>query len=280
MKCKRFPTSLIVVAMLGFIAVTGAADAPAPATEDTSKRSAAPASSPARTGSKKLAHVDDLEGKRIGALQGSAHVEYVERTWPQGNAAAIQHAGGSRARRQDRQSRCGVERRRAPAGNAARRQNPGRLGASLFSFPEGVGFRKGNSVLREQFNRFLAELKQSGIHADMVDRWMESNVTDSPAIPDAASSGELVVGVSDGALPFMAVKDNKLIGFEIELAERFGAYLGRKVRFSQIDFSGLIAAVATGKVDMIVAAIFITDERKQSIDSPTPTTRRRQERSA
>src|SRR6185295_17693402 len=109
-----------------------------------------------------------------------------------------------------------------------------------------------------------------GIHADMVDRWMERNVTEMPVIANPGSNGELVVGISDGGLPFVAIKDGKLIGFEIELSERFAAHLGKKVRFSQVDFSGLIAAVATGKVDMIVAAIFITDERKQSINFSDP----------
>src|SRR6185295_19452556 len=30
----------------------------------------------------RLTQVDDLKDKRIGALQGSAHVGYVEKTWP------------------------------------------------------------------------------------------------------------------------------------------------------------------------------------------------------
>jgi polar amino acid transport system substrate-binding protein len=266
----RFAASLVVLAMLGFVAASGSTEATAPAIEGTSKRSAAAAASVQATESKKLEHVDDLAERRIGVLQGSAHVEYVEKTWPR--ATLLQYntpadlllavkAGKVDAALSDAE----------PLREMLRRDKTlGVLGESLSSFPEGVGFRKDNNVLLEQFNRFLAELKQSGIHADMVDRWMERNVTDMPAIPNAGSSGVLVVGVSDGSLPFMAVKDNKLIGFEIELAERFGAHLGRKVRFSHIDFSGLIAAVATGKVDMIVAALFITDERRQSIDFSDP----------
>src|SRR6185295_17874734 len=30
----------------------------------------------------RLAHVDDLQDKRVGALLGSAHVDYVRKTWP------------------------------------------------------------------------------------------------------------------------------------------------------------------------------------------------------
>ncbi len=104
----------------------------------------------------------------------------------------------------------------------------------------------------------------------MVDRWMEKAGTVMPAIPNPGPNGELVVGISDGGLPFLAIVDNKLIGFEIELCERFAAHIGKKVRFSNMDFSALIAAVAAGKVDMIVSAIFITDERKQSINFSDP----------
>jgi polar amino acid transport system substrate-binding protein len=266
---KRFAISLIVVAILGFIATCRAAE-PAASAQDTSERSAASAASPEGTGSKKLAHVDDLDGRRIGALQGSAHVEYVEKTWPR--ATLLQYntpADVLLAVKTEKVDAALID--AEPLREMLRADRTlGVLGERLFSFPEGVGFRKGNRVLLEQFNRFLAELKRSGVHADMIDRWMERNVTDMPVIANAGSGAALVVGVSDGALPYMAVKDNKLIGFEIELAERFGAYLRRKVEFRQIDFSGLIASVATGKVDMIVAALFITEERKQSIDYSDP----------
>jgi len=218
----------------------------------------------------KLAHVDDLKDKRVGALLGSAHVEYVEKTWPR--ATLLQYGSPADLLLAVKTGRVDAALSDSESLREMLRQDDtlGGLGDTLFSFPEGVGFGKENTRLREQFNRFLAELKKSGVHADMIDRWMERNVTDMPVLQNAGTGGELVVGISDGTLPFAAVKDGRLIGFEIELAERFGAHLGRKVRFSNIDFSGLIAAVASGKVDMIVSAIFITEERKQSIAFSDP----------
>jgi len=41
------------------------------------------------------------------------------------------------------------------------------------------------------------------------------------------------------------------------LAERFAASIGKEVKFSQMPFGALIAANATGKVDMIAASIFV-----------------------
>jgi polar amino acid transport system substrate-binding protein len=66
------------------------------------------------------------------------------------------------------------------------------------------------------------------------------------------------------------LKENKVIGFDIELSERFGAYLGKEVKFADMDFGSLIAAVSTGKVDMICSTLYITEERKKQIDFSDP----------
>jgi polar amino acid transport system substrate-binding protein len=264
---------LIVLTLLGCVAGSGTAAAPAPGTDGTVTREppAAPAVADAPKGTAPgLASVDDLKDKRIGALQGSAHVEYVEKTWPR--ATLLQYNSPSDLVLAVKTGKVDAALSDAEPLREMLREDRtlGVLGESLFSFPEGVGFRKDNTALLLQFNRFLAQLKQDGVHADMVDRWMEKNITDMPAIASPGTGGELVVGISDGGLPFVAIKDGKLIGFEIELAERFAAHLGKRARFSQIDFSGLIASVATGKVDMIIAAIFITEERKRSISFSDP----------
>src|SRR5688572_12158162 len=223
----------------------------------------------ARTGTK-LEHVDDLKDKRIGVLLGSAHVDYVTKHYPR--ASLLQYSSPADLILAVKTGKADAALSDSEPLREILRQDDtlGVLGDNLFSFPEGAGFSKDNPVLLAQFNEFPAKLKRDGIHADMVDRWMEKNATQMPAIANPKSNGVLVVGISDGTLPFAAVKDNRLIGFDIELAERFAAHLGREIRFSQMDFSGLIAAVATGKVDMIVSAIFITDERKLSINFSDP----------
>ena len=146
----------------------------------------------------------------------------------------------------------------------------GLLGDSLFTFDVGVGFKKDNQALRDQFNQFLAEIKQNGVHRDMVRRWMEKGDTRMPVIENAKKNGVLVVGVSDAGMPFTAVKHNRLVGFDIELSERFAAYLGKEVKFANMDFGSLIAAVSTGKADMICSSIYVTEERKKQINFSDP----------
>ena len=137
--------------------------------------------------------------------------------------------------------------------------------------PIGMGFQKDNDALREEFNAFLKEIKGNGVYDDWAKRWFEDGSTDMPAVPNKKNNGKLVVGiVSDKGMPYAVIKDNQLIGSDIELVERFGAYLGKEIIYSDMDFGNLIAAVSTNKIEMIASTLMITEERAQQIDFSDP----------
>ena len=145
------------------------------------------------------------------------------------------------------------------------------LVTDVFKNPVGVGFNKENGALREQFNQFLAESKSNGVYDDWYQRWIKDGKYEMPVIENPGTNGQLVVGmVSDKGLPFTVIKDNQLIGSDVELVYRFGAYLKKEVVISDMEFASLIAAVSTKKVDMIVSTIMITEERKKQIDFSDP----------
>jgi polar amino acid transport system substrate-binding protein len=146
----------------------------------------------------------------------------------------------------------------------------GILKANVERNPIAMGFKK-NGELRDRFNTFLQESKTSGVYEDMVKRWMTEGRTDMPAIKNPKNNGRLVVGVvSTKGLPFCTIKDNRLVGFDIELAERFAAYLGKELVLEDMEFSSLIHALEGNKIDMIASTLSITEERKKQIDFSDP----------
>ena len=148
------------------------------------------------------------------------------------------------------------------------RKNPefGLLGKPLFSTPMGVGFSKNRADLRVAFDRWLAENRANGTYDAMKRRWMDEGATQLPPLPQGGGRGTLIVGTMSAGLPFVAVHNGELVGFDIEMIRRFAASLDMDVRFTDMQFGALIPALAAGKVDMISASIAITDERKQQID--------------
>jgi polar amino acid transport system substrate-binding protein len=229
-----------------------------------------PAGAPPADDRAKLSSVADLDGKRIGVLLGSAQDTYATQTYPR--ATVLQYQTPS-----DLVLAVRTEKVDAGFYDAAPLQDVLRQDATLaqldepvFSFPVGVGFHKDRAALREQFDGFLADLRRTGVYDDMVRRWVQSGDTTMPAIGGTRSDGTLVVGVSDVGLPFAAVKDNTLIGFDIELADRFAAHLGRTLTLANMEFGSLIASLLSGKTDLIASSIFITAERSRQIDFSEP----------
>ncbi len=218
----------------------------------------------------KLVSAADLADKRIGVLLGSAHDTYATKHYPK--ATILQYKTPSDVVLAVKSGKVDAALFDAEPLREIMRQDDslGLLGESLFSFGVGVGFNKSNSALKQEFDRFLSQIKHNGVYDDMVKRWMEKGDTRMPTIENSKTNGVLSVGVSDTGMPFTLVKDNKLVGFDIELSERFAAHLGKQASFSNMEFGSLIAAVSTGKVDMIESSIYITEERQKQIDFSQP----------
>ncbi|MGB7472343.1 transporter substrate-binding domain-containing protein [Trichococcus sp.] len=92
----------------------------------------------------------------------------------------------------------------------------------------------------------------------------------SSALQEIKDSGKLVVGTCADYPPYEwhLVQDgeDKIIGFDIAIAQAIADELGVELKVIDMDFDGLIPALSTGKVDMILAGMNPTEERKQSVD--------------
>ncbi len=83
--------------------------------------------------------------------------------------------------------------------------------------------------------------------------------------------GKIVVGTSADYPPFESVdKDGKFVGFDMDLAREIGQRMGVKVEIKDMAFDGLIAAVKTKKIDVVIACLTGTKERDKQIDFSTP----------
>jgi polar amino acid transport system substrate-binding protein len=220
-------------------------------------------------GGLELRSQDDLADKRIGVMLGTVYDGYALQKWPK---ASIQNYQAF----PDLVLALGTGKVDAILYDAEPlreilRERPDltQFGPPLFTLPMGIGFKKGNP-LKEDFNRFLTEIRSNGVYDDMTTRWIDHRDFRMPDIPITNPKGTLVVGSTGGSMPFSGVQDGEMIGFDIELTKRFAAFMGMNYEVSDNEFGGLIAAAAAGKVDLIAASIYITDERKTQIDFSDP----------
>lgn len=78
----------------------------------------------------------------------------------------------------------------------------------------------------------------------------------------AQAADTLRVGMSGGYFPFTFVRQDELQGFEVDVMIAVGEVGGFEIAFETMSFSGLIGALAAGRIDTIANQITITPERE------------------
>lgn len=81
----------------------------------------------------------------------------------------------------------------------------------------------------------------------------------------------LVVGMELAYPPFETKDEQgRPKGISVDFAKAFGEYIGKEVQIENIAWEGLIPSVQTGKVDMVVSSMTITEERGKTVDFSKP----------
>ncbi len=94
-----------------------------------------------------------------------------------------------------------------------------------------------------------------------------------PSCGQPAASGKppLRIGMDLTYPPFeMLDPSGRPDGAGVRMAEELATHLGRPLQVVPMEFSGLIPALQTGNVDLVLSSMTATDERRKSIDFSEP----------
>lgn len=78
--------------------------------------------------------------------------------------------------------------------------------------------------------------------------------------------GVLTMGTNATFPPYEYKDGDDVVGIDAEIAQALADKLGLKVKIVDMDFDSLIASVQSGKIDMSLAGMTVTEERKQNVD--------------
>ena len=140
------------------------------------------------------------------------------------------------------------------------------VGAGLTPIPIGACYRLDNTELQQDFNRFLAEIRRDGTYQQILDRWSNADDPSAMAIPQQRGTGRtLRVATYPAMPPFNFINSGKLSGLEPELLTEWANRRNWQLEYLIMDFAAQIPAVQTGKADMAMGAISITEERQKQV---------------
>ena len=97
-----------------------------------------------------------------------------------------------------------------------------------------------------------------------------SPVADNPAYNRVMESKELVVGMSGDQPPFNFSNGEKIVGLDVDIATLIAKDLGVKLKIVNMPFSDLQGALKAQKIDMIMSAFSLTEERRKTLLYSTP----------
>jgi len=96
-------------------------------------------------------------------------------------------------------------------------------------------------------------------------------VASAPASAPAPAVKVYTVGTDAAYAPFESQNEKgEIVGFDIEVVQAIAAKGGFEVKFVNTPWEGIFNALAQGDRDLLVSAITITDERRQTMDFSDP----------
>ncbi|MBP9997367.1 MAG: transporter substrate-binding domain-containing protein [Lachnospiraceae bacterium] len=139
-----------------------------------------------------------------------------------------------------------------------------------------ICLNKDNAALTEQINQAIDELKADGTLDQIEANYIgdDTKGTCPYVSPDNVdrSKGVLVMATNAAFEPYEFYSNQEIVGIDAEMARAVCDKLGYDLTIEDMEFDSIINAVTSGKADMGVAGMTITEDRLKSVDFSTPYT--------
>lgn len=125
---------------------------------------------------------------------------------------------------------------------------------------------KENTELLDKINAALAELEADGTRDAIVDKYISGVEHDLVFQADAEGKPELHMATNAQFPPYEYYEGDEIVGIDAEMAAAIADKLDMKLVIDDMEFDSIITAVQTGKADMGMAGMTVTEERLQNIN--------------
>ena len=123
-------------------------------------------------------------------------------------------------------------------------------------------------ALADQYSDFVKKLWADGTIEEIDAIWFGNDeksktVLDYENLPDI--NGTLHMAADLSVVPFVMMLNNRIVGYDVDIAARFCEAYGYRLQIEPMTFSSIIPAVVSGKCDFSASNFTITPERAESV---------------
>lgn len=129
---------------------------------------------------------------------------------------------------------------------------------------------KETPTLTASINEALKQLKADGTLDFIISSYTGKELKTPPFYQSPAgtnrSAGTLVMATNVDFEPYEYYMDDQIVGIDVEIAQAICDRLGYELEIEDMEFDAILNTVQSGRADIGVATLTITEERLQSID--------------
>lgn len=125
---------------------------------------------------------------------------------------------------------------------------------------------KENTELLDKINAALAEMEEDGTKQAIIDKYISGVENDLVFQQEAEGKEELHMATNAQFPPYEYYENEVIVGIDAEMAAAIADKLDMKLVIDDMEFDSIITAVQTGKADMGMAGMTVTEERLQNIN--------------
>lgn len=132
-----------------------------------------------------------------------------------------------------------------------------------------ICLRKGNDELLEKVNMALSKMREDGTLQSILDNYIGDEAGEhsyEPMQDIDRSNGVLRMATNAEFPPYEYIEKGKITGIDVDIAQAIADILGMELEIDNIEFDSIITAVSTGKADLGIAGMTVTEERLQNVN--------------
>ena len=131
-----------------------------------------------------------------------------------------------------------------------------------------IAYKKGNDELGAKLDDALTQLKEDGTLEEIVSHWIGDEADFVSYEPDAGISrdnGTLVMATNAEFPPYESMDNGEVVGVDVDMMNAVCDILGMELVIENMAFDSIIAAVDSGKADVGVAGLTVTEDRLENV---------------
>lgn len=223
---------------------------------------------------KKVETIDDLVGSSIGVQIGTTGDIYASDYEGDGKGSSVTRfnkgADAIQALKQNKINAVIIDEQ--PAKVFVEKNKELKILGEEFAVEDyAICIAKGNTDLKEKINKTIDELKADGTLKNIISSYIYESDEEKAArytSPEnvVRNNGTLNVATNVAFPPYEYYENGKAIGIDMDLGQAIADRLGMNLKVTDIEFDSVIVAVQSGKSDVGISGLTVTEDRLKNID--------------